>query len=84
MGDVWTKRNDGECEAAILKALERRPLSYRELWAEVAGGKPGKRLERVLDGLLKAGKVTEFATRRTFDYGTERMLRRNTRKRFAE
>lgn len=77
MGDVRTQRREPECEAAILTALAERPLSYRELWAAV--GKSAM-LEGVLRRLMQSGKVVEVGTRRTFDFGTERVLQRRKKK----
>jgi hypothetical protein len=72
MGDVRTQRREDDCEAAILDALER-PRSYRELWFTV--GRTAM-LTRALARLLASGAVVEIGTRRTFEHGTERLLKR--------
>lgn len=71
MGDVRTQRRAPDFEAAILAALER-PLSRRELWAQVGRVAIS---ERVLKRLIESGAVVEIGTRRTFDNGVERLLK---------
>lgn len=72
MGDVRKCRTRDDCEEAILQALAR-PLSYRELFARVGHT---AMVKRSLARLINGGEVVEFATRRTFDFGVERLLKR--------